>query len=124
MARHWRSSIYNDGENILNWLALQLKHYYEVRDVLKESITLNVSVSDHGRLGFAYRGLGLIALVQGEHIQAGNKFCHSQKMFAEIGAPPDVASPLAEMSHSPFALGDNAEDERGWRETLHMAHKT
>jgi tetratricopeptide (TPR) repeat protein len=75
-------------------------------------------------LGFAYRGLGLIAQAQGEHIQAVDMFHKSLDMLTELGARPDVARLLAEMSRSVFALGDETEAERGWRESLRIANET
>jgi predicted ATPase/transcriptional regulator with XRE-family HTH domain len=112
------------GLNILSWLALKLGRYDEARAALEESITLNVSVGDRWGLAFAYRGLGLIAQAQGEHIQAVDIFRKSLDMLAELGARPDVARLLAEMSRSVFALGDEAEAERGWRESLRIANET
>jgi len=112
------------GLNILSWLALKLGRYDEARAALEESITLNMSVGDRWGLAFAYRGLGLIAQAQGEHIQAVDIFHKSLDMLTELGARPDVARLLAEMSRSVFALGDEAEAERGWRESLRIANET
>ena len=112
------------GLNILSWLALKLGRYDEARAALEESITLNVSVGDRWGLGFAYRGLGLIAQAQGEHIQAVELFRKSLDMLTELGTRPDVARLLTEMSRSVFALGDEAEAERGWRESLRIANET
>jgi tetratricopeptide (TPR) repeat protein len=112
------------GLNILSWLALKLGRYDEARAALDESITLNLSVGDRWGLAFAYRGLGLIAQAQGEHIQAVDIFRKSLDMLTELGARPDVARLLAEMSRSVFALGDEAEAERGWRESLRIANET
>ena len=112
------------GLNILSWLALKLGRYDEARAASEESITLNVSVGDRWGLAFAYRGLGLIAQAQGEHIQAVDTFHKSLDMLTELGARPDVARLLAEMSRSVFALGDEAEAERGWRESLRIANET
>ncbi len=112
------------GLNIFSWLALKLGRYEEARAALEESITLNMSVSDRWGLAFAYRGLGLIAQAQGEHIQAVDMFHKSLDMLTELGARPDVARLLAEMSRSVFALGDEAEAERGWRESLRIANET
>jgi tetratricopeptide (TPR) repeat protein len=112
------------GLNILSWLALKLGRYDKARAALEESITLNMSVGDRWGLGFAYRGLGLIAQAQGEHIQAVDMFHKSLDMLTELGARPDVARLLAEMSRSVFALGDETEAERGWRESLRIANET
>jgi hypothetical protein len=51
-------------------------------------------------------------------------FRKSLDMLAELGARPDVARLLAEMSRSVFALGNEAEAERGWRESLRIANET
>ncbi|HLO31444.1 MAG TPA: tetratricopeptide repeat protein, partial [Anaerolineales bacterium] len=112
------------GLNILSWLALKLGRYDEARAALEESVTLNSSVGDRWGLAFAYRGLGLIAQAQGEHIQAVEIFRKSLDMLNELAARPDVARLLAEMSRSVFALGDEAEAERGWRESLRIANET
>jgi tetratricopeptide (TPR) repeat protein len=112
------------GLNIFSWLALKLRRYEEARAALEESIMLNMSVSDRWGLAFAYRGLGLIAQAQGEHMQAVNIFRRSLDMLTELGARPDVARLLAEMSRSVFALGDEAEAERAWRESLRIANET
>ena len=45
-------------------------------------------------------------------------------MLTELGARPDVARLLAEMSCSVFALGDEVEAERNWRESLRIANET
>jgi tetratricopeptide (TPR) repeat protein len=112
------------GLNILSWLALKIGRYEEARAALEESITLNMSVSDRWGLAFAYRGLGLIAQTQGEHKQAVDIFRKSLDMLTELGARPDVARLLAEMSRSVFALGDEAEAERGWHESLRITNET
>jgi tetratricopeptide (TPR) repeat protein len=112
------------GLNIFSWLALKLERYEEARAALEESITLNMSVGDRWGLAFAYRGLGLIAQAQGEHIQAVDIFRKSLDMLTELGARPDVARVLAEMSRSVFALGDEAEAERGWSESCRIANET
>jgi hypothetical protein len=72
-------------------------------------------------LGFAYRGLGIVAQVQGEHQWAVDIFRKSLDTLTEIGARPDVARVLAEMSRSVFALGNDVEAGRGWRESLRIA---
>jgi predicted ATPase/transcriptional regulator with XRE-family HTH domain len=112
------------GLNILSWLALKIGHYEEASTALEESITLNMSVSDRWGLAFAHRGLGLIAQAQDEHTQAVDIFRKSLDMLTVLGARPDVARLLAEMSRSVFALGDEAEAELGWRESLRIANET
>jgi hypothetical protein len=42
----------------------------EARLALEESVTLGIAVGDRYGLGFAYRGLGLIAQAQGKHFEA------------------------------------------------------
>jgi len=110
--------------NILSWIALRLGHYDEARAALEESVALNTSVGDRYGLGFAYRGLGLIAQTLGEHPQAVDMFRTSLDALAEISARPDIARVLAEMSRSVFALGHDAEAERGWHESLRIASET
>jgi tetratricopeptide (TPR) repeat protein len=112
------------GLNVFSWLALKLGRYDEARSALEESITLNMSVGDRWGLAFAYRGLGLIAQAQGEHKQAVDIFRKSLDMLTELGARPDVARLLTEMSRSVLALGDEAEAERGWRESLRITNET
>jgi predicted ATPase/DNA-binding XRE family transcriptional regulator len=112
------------GLNILSWLALKLGRFDEARAALEESIKLNLSVGDRWGLAFAYRGLGLIAQAQGEHIQAVDIFRKSLDMLTELGARPDIARLLAEMSRSVFALGDEVKAEQGWRESLRIANQT
>ena len=51
-------------------------------------------------------------------------FRKSLDTFTELGARQDVARVLAEMSRSIFALGNDAEAERGWREALRIAIET
>ena len=110
--------------NNLSWMAVRLGRYGEARAALEESVVLNTSIGDRWNLGFAYRGLGLIAQAQGEHLQAVDMFRKSLDMFIEIGARQDSARVLVEMSHSIFALGSDAEAERGWREALRITTET
>jgi tetratricopeptide (TPR) repeat protein len=105
-------------------MAVRLGLYNEARQALEESVLLNTSIGDRWNLGFAHRGLGLIAQAQGEHLQAVDMFRKSLDMFIEIGARQDSARVLVEMSHSIFALGSDAEAERGWREALHVTKET
>lgn len=112
------------GLNIFSWLALRLGRFGEARAALEESITLNASVGDRWGLAFAHRGLGLILQAQGEHGLAMDSFRKSLDLLTELGTRPDVARLLAEMSRSVFALGDDAEAERGWRESLRIANES
>jgi predicted ATPase len=110
--------------NNLSWNALTLGRYVEARAALEESARLSSSVGDRYALGFAYRGLGIIAQEKGEHQQAVELFRKSLDTLTELGARQDVARVLAEMSRSVFALGDDAEAERDWRESLRVAVET
>jgi tetratricopeptide (TPR) repeat protein len=110
--------------NNLSWMAERLGRYDEAREALEESVLLNTSIGDRWNLGFAYRGLGLIAQAQGEHLQAVDMFRKSLYTLTEVGARQDVARVLVEMSHSMFALGNDAEAERGWCEALHVTMET
>jgi len=110
--------------NNLSWMAVRLGRYDEARDTLEESVLLNTSIGDRWNLGFAYRGLGLIAQAQGEHRQAVDMFGKSLDTLTEVGARQDEARVLVEMSHSMFALGNDAEAERGWCEALHVTMET
>jgi predicted ATPase/transcriptional regulator with XRE-family HTH domain len=110
--------------NNLSWVAVRLGRYDEAREALEESVLLNSSIGDRWNLGFVYRGLGLIAQAQGEHLQAVDMFGKSLDTLTEVGARQDVARVLVEMSRSSFALGNDAEAERGWCEALHVTMET
>ena len=112
------------GLNSLFWSALRLERYDEARAALEESIELSLSVGDRWVLGFAYRGLGIIAQAQGEHAKAVGMFRKGLDTFNELGARQDVARALADMSRSIFALGNDAEAERNWYESLSIAMET
>ena len=51
-------------------------------------------------------------------------FRKSLDTFTELGGRRDVARVLAEMSRSVFALGNDAEAGRVWRESLRIATET
>jgi predicted ATPase len=112
------------GLNLLSWSALALGRYAEARAALKESVSLSISVGDRWGLGFAYRGLGIVAQTQGEHSQAVDLFRKSLETLTELGARQDMARVLAEMGRSVFALGNDAEAGRVWREALRVAFET
>jgi tetratricopeptide (TPR) repeat protein len=112
------------GLNSLYWSALRLGRYEEARVALEESIELSISVGDRWVLGFAYRGLGIIAQAQSEQTKAVEMFRKSLDIFTELGARQDVARALADMSRSIFALGNDAEAGRGWHESLRIAMET
>jgi predicted ATPase len=110
--------------NNLSYSAMRLGRFDEARTTLEESVALCVSVGDRWGLGYAYRGLGIVAQTTGEHQQAIDLFHKSLDTLAELGARQDVARILAEMSRSVFALGNDAEAERLWRESLRLALET
>jgi len=112
------------GLNLLSWNAMALGRYDEARAALEESVSLGISVGDAWGLGFAYRGLGIVAQTLGEHQQAVDMFRKSLDTLTELGARQDVARVLAEMSRSVFALGNDAEAGRVWRESLRIATET
>jgi tetratricopeptide (TPR) repeat protein len=58
---------------------------------------------------------------QGEHLQAVDMFRKSLDTLTDLGARQDVGRVLAEMSRSVFALGNDVEAERIWREALRIA---
>ena len=109
------------GLRLLSHSAFALERYDEARAVLEESVTLNSSVGDRWGLGSAYRGLGILAEVRGEHQQAVDMFHKSLDTFNELGASWWVARVLADMSRSVFALGNQTEARRVWRESLRIA---
>ena len=110
--------------NNLSLMASRLRHYDEAREVLEESVLLNTSIGDRWNLGFAFRGLGLIAQAKGEHTLAVDMFQKSLATLTDVGARQDVARVLVEMSYSLFALGYDAEAERGWCEVLQITMET
>jgi tetratricopeptide (TPR) repeat protein len=110
--------------NNLSWNALALGFYKEAHATLEESAALSSSVGDRYALGFAYRGLGIVAQAQGEHLQALEEFQKGLDTLSELGARQDMARLLAEMSRSIFELGNDAEAERNWREALRIAIET
>jgi len=112
------------GLNNLSLSALRLGQYNEARAALEESVGLSISIGDRYGLGFAYRGLGIIAQAQGEHQQAMDMFHKSLDTLTELGARQDVARVLAEMGRSIFALGNDAEAGRVWGESLRLAIET
>lgn len=112
------------GLNALSLSALMLGLYEEARLTLEESVVLSTSVGDRWGLGFAYRGLGIIAQTQGEHQQAVDIFHKSLETLTDLGARHDVARVLGEMSLSNFALGNDTKAGRLWRESLRIALET
>jgi predicted ATPase/DNA-binding XRE family transcriptional regulator len=108
----------------LAWMAVKLGFYDEARQSLEESVLLNTSIGDRWNLGFTYRGLGLIAQAQGEHLQAVDMFRKSLDTLTEVGARQDQARVQVEMGHSFFAQGNDTEAERGWRGALRVTMET
>ncbi len=112
------------GLNALSVSALSLGRVEEARFALEESITLSSATGDRWALGFAYRGLGVIAETQGDYLQSVEIFQKSLAVLKNLGARQDVAHVLAEMARSILTLGDEAEAERIWREALQIANET
>jgi tetratricopeptide (TPR) repeat protein len=109
------------GLDFLSRSALRLGRYDEARLALEENVTLNGLIGFSWGLGTAYRGLGIIAQAQGEHHQAVDMFRKSLDTFTELGGSGWVARVLADMSWSIFALGNDIEAERIWRQSLRIA---
>jgi len=112
------------GLNFLSWSAIAAGRYEEAQRALEESIALYGSVGDRWGLGNAYRGLALVAQAQGAHAQAVDLFHKSMGIFKELGARWDTARVLSDMGRSLFAVGDNSEAERVWREAMRVAIET
>ena len=112
------------GLNLLSWNALALGYTDEACAALEESISLSKSVGDRWGLAFAYRGLGRIAQGQGEHAEAVEMFRKSLDTLIKVGTRQDEARVLVEMNHSIFALGNDAEAERGLYEALSVTMET
>ncbi|RPJ42948.1 MAG: hypothetical protein EHM21_12180 [Chloroflexi bacterium] len=110
--------------NIFSWNALKLGLYSEARAALEESIALEQATGDRWGLGYACRGLAIIAQAQGEHQQAVSLFRESLDTFTELGARQDAARVLAEMSRSLFAQGSDDEAGRCWIDALLTAMET
>lgn len=110
--------------NIFSWNAMKLGRFDEARAALEESITLEQSTGDSWGLGYAYRGLGLVAQAEGNHQQAVKYFQVSLDTFTGLGARQDAARILAEMGQSVFALGNDDEAGSLWRESLRLATET
>jgi len=104
--------------------ASALGRYDKAQIALEESIKLNSLVGDRWGLGFSYRGIGLVAQAQGKHIQAVELFRKGVDILNELGNRLYAAQGLAEMGHSLFALGDDAEASRVWGEALQVANET
>jgi tetratricopeptide (TPR) repeat protein len=112
------------GLDFLSRSALRLGRYAEARAALEENVALNSSIGFGWGLGTAYRGLGIVAQAQGKHQQAVVMFRKSLDTFSELGGSWWVARVLAETGRSVFALGNDAEAERVWRESLRIAIET
>jgi predicted ATPase/Tfp pilus assembly protein PilF/DNA-binding XRE family transcriptional regulator len=112
------------GLNFLSLGAIALGKYDEARAALEESVEINSTVGDRWGLGISYRGLGLVAQAQGDHILAMESLQRSLQIFTEFGSRWDVARVLSELAYSTFALGNDAEAERLWRESLRIAIET
>jgi len=109
------------GLNFIGQVALILGRYDVARVALEESIALNLSVGVRWNLGHAYQGLGAVVQAQGEHQRAVDMFRKGVDTFTELGGRFYAAQGLAEMGRSVFALGNDAEAERVWRDSLRIA---
>lgn len=112
------------GLTSLSLGAMVAHKYDEARAALEESIRINISLGDRTGLGNAYRGLGLVEQMQGRHTQALDAFEKSHQFLTELGARWDTARLLSEMGRSEFALGNDMEAERLWRESLQLSIET
>jgi tetratricopeptide (TPR) repeat protein len=109
------------GLRILSQSAYTRRRYDEARAALEESAALSSTTGDGLGLGSAYRGLGVVAQTQGKHQQAVDMFRKSLDTFTEIGGSWWAARVLAEIGRSILALGNEAEAEHIWRESLRRA---
>jgi predicted ATPase/transcriptional regulator with XRE-family HTH domain len=109
------------GLNFLGQIALRLGRYDVARAALEESVALNISVGARWNLGHAYEGLGAVAQAQDDHQRAVEMFRKGVDTFIELGGRFYAAQGLAEMGRSVFALGNDAEAGRVWRESLRIA---
>jgi len=109
------------GLNFLGQSALALGRFDEARKALEESVELNTSVGARWNLGHAFQGLGAVAQAQGEHRKAADLFLKAVDTFTELGGLFYIGQGLAQMGHSLFALGNDIEAERNWRESLRIA---
>ncbi len=109
------------GLRMVSQSALSLERYDEARAALEESADLSISIGDRWGLGTAYRGLGVVAQAQGEHIQAVKMFQKSLETFTELGGSWWVARVLANKSQSIFELGNVDEAGHIWRDSLRIA---
>ncbi len=109
------------GLNFLGQSALALGRFDEAREALEESVELNTSVGARWNLGHAFQGLGAVAQAQGEHRRAANWILKAIDTFTELGGLFYIGQSLAQMGRSLFALGNDVEAERIWRESLRIA---
>ena len=107
--------------DFLSRSARRLGRYDEARAALEENAALNNSIGFGWGLGTAYRGLGIVAQAQGNHLQAVEMFHKSLDTFTELGGSWYVARVLAEMGRSILALGNEAEAGHVWRQALRIA---
>jgi tetratricopeptide (TPR) repeat protein len=110
--------------NLLSLSASSLGRYDEGRAALEECVALSSSNGDRWGVSLAYRGLGVVAQEQGLHAEAVKMLQISLEISTELGARQDAARTLAEMGRSVFALGNEVEAERLWREVLRIAVET
>jgi len=104
--------------------AIALGKYDEAQAALEESVEINSAVGDRWGLEISYRGLGLVAQAKGDHGLATDSLHRSLQIFTEFGSHWDVARVFSEIAQSRFALGNDAEAEHFWRESLRIATET
>lgn len=98
--------------NLLTPLVIRLGRFDEASRLIHESLELDTAIGDRWGLGTAYRNLGLLAQMQGDHNNAEDKFLKSLEVFSELGARWDLARSLADLGRTLLALGDDVETER------------
>ena len=109
------------GLNFLGQSALALGRFDEAQLALEESVKLNTAVGARWNLGHAFQGLGAVAQAQGEYQRAADLFLKAVDTFTELGGLFYIGEGLAQRGQSLFALGNDVEAERSWRESLRIA---
>ncbi|MDL1943438.1 tetratricopeptide repeat protein [Chloroflexi bacterium CFX2] len=80
--------------NYLSAIAIELDWREEARNYLNESLKLSSATTDRWGLGAAWRGLGALALREGDTLAAENYLRQSLAVFTELGARGDLAESL------------------------------
>jgi tetratricopeptide (TPR) repeat protein len=112
------------GLNSLGMGAVTIGKYAEARAALEESIVINTSVGDRWGLGNAYLVLGLAERAQMQYIQSLDTLRQSLQIFTDLGARWEMARVLSEMARSTLALGQDAQAERLWHQSLWLSLET